>query len=70
MRQALERFTDHLKRKQAVVSHIYLPPLHDGQTGVDDWLVATGKGIPDLMALATSPRPEAQSSCAERGTAG
>ncbi|MBK8985359.1 MAG: DUF3854 domain-containing protein [Chloroflexi bacterium] len=58
VRQALERFTDHLKRKQAVVSHIYLPPLHDGQTGVDDWLVATGKGIPDLVALAVGPRPE------------
>lgn len=58
VRQALTRFTDHLKRKGAVVSHVYLPPLQDGKTGVDDWLVATGKGIDDLVALAQGPRPE------------
>ena len=58
VRQALERFTDHLKRKGAVVNHVYLPPLDDGKTGVDDWLVATGKGIDDLTALAQGPRPE------------
>jgi len=58
VRQALERFTDHLKRKGAVVSHVYLPPLDDGKTGVDDWLAATGNGVNDLLLLAQGPRPE------------
>ncbi|MCB8939226.1 MAG: DUF3854 domain-containing protein [Ardenticatenaceae bacterium] len=58
VRQALTRFTDHLKRKGAVVHHVYLPQLEDGKTGVDDWLVATGKGIDDLIALSQGPRPE------------
>ena len=57
VRQALERFTDHLKRKGAVVSHVYLPPLGDGKTGVDNWLVATGKSLAELVALAEGPRP-------------
>ena len=60
VRQALERFTEHLKRKGAAVSVVYLPPLPDGRkAGVDDWLVATGKGVGDLVALAEGPRPEA-----------
>ena len=29
-----------------------------GKTGVDDWLVATGEGLDELMALAEGPRPE------------
>lgn len=58
VRQALERFTDHLQRKQASISHIYLPPLAEGKTGVDDWLVATGQGMDELIALAQGPRPE------------
>ena len=58
VRQALTRFTDHLKRKEAVVSHVYLPTLDDGKTGVDDWLVVTGKGIDDLILMAQGPRPE------------
>ena len=58
VRQALTRFTDHLKRKGAVVHHVYLPQLADGKTGVDDWLVATGKGVDDLIALSQGPRPE------------
>jgi hypothetical protein len=33
VRQALERFTDHLKRQEAVVSHIYLPPLAMAKQG-------------------------------------
>jgi hypothetical protein len=60
VRQALIRFTDHLKRKGAAVAHVYLPPLAPGKTGVDDWLVATGKGVDDLVALAQGPRPEPQ----------
>lgn len=59
VRQALERLTEHLKRKGAVVFAVYLPPLADGgKAGVDDWLVATGKGLSDLIALAEGPRPE------------
>lgn len=60
VRQALVRFTEHLQRKKAHVSHIYLPHTEDGKTGVDDWLVATGKGIQELVTLAEGPRPEAQ----------
>jgi len=59
-RQALTRLAGYLKRQQAVVNHIYLPPLDDGKTGVDEWLVATGKDISDLIALAAGPRPEPQ----------
>lgn len=60
VRQALTRFTEHLQRKKACVSHIYLPHTEEGKTGVDDWLVATGKGVDDLVALAQGPRPEPQ----------
>lgn len=60
VRQALERFTEHLKRKGAVVSVIYLPDAPDGRKlGVDDWLVAhPDKTAADLTALAEGPRPE------------
>ena len=58
VRAALERLTEHLKRKRAAVHVIYLPRLDNGKTGVDDWLVATGKGLAELVALAEGPRPE------------
>ena len=62
VRQALERFTEHLKRKGAIVSIIYLPDSRDGHKwGVDDWLVAhPDKSAADLMALAEGPRPESK----------
>ncbi|MCA9994488.1 MAG: DUF3854 domain-containing protein [Anaerolineales bacterium] len=60
VRQALERLTEHLQRKGATVAPIYLPNLGDGKTGVDDWFVATGKTLDDLVALATAPRLEPQ----------
>lgn len=58
VRQALDRLAEHLKRKRAMVSVVYLPRLDNGKTGVDDWFVATGKGVKDLVALAEGPRPE------------
>ncbi len=58
VRAALERMTEHLRRKGAAVHVIYLPRPDNGKTGVDDWLVATGKGLAELMALAEGPRPE------------
>ena len=58
VRQALERLTEHLKRKRAAVHVIYLPKLANGKTGVDDWFIATGNGIAELVALAEGPRPE------------
>jgi hypothetical protein len=60
VRQALLRFTEHLQRKKAHVTHIYLPHTGAGKTGVDDWLVATGSSIADLVALAEGPRLEVQ----------
>jgi hypothetical protein len=58
VRQAMDRFTEHLKRKGADVQVVYLPPVDGRKMGVDDWLVATGGGIPELVALAEGPRPE------------
>ncbi len=60
VRQALARLTEHLKRRGAVVSVVYLPPTDDGRKqGVDDFLAAhPDKGPRDLMALAEGPRPE------------
>ena len=58
VRAALERLTEHLKRKGAVVHMIYLPQPDNGKTGVDDWFVATGGGVAELTALAEGPRPQ------------
>ena len=60
VRQALERLTEHLKRKGAVVAAVYLPPTADGRKqGVDDFLAAhPDKGPQDLAALAQGPRPQ------------
>ena len=59
VRDALDRLTEHLKRKGATVSAVYLPPTADGRKqGVDDFLAAQpDKGPVDLMALAQGPRP-------------
>ena len=58
VRQALERFTEHLQRKKAHIRHIYLPHYESGKTGVDDWFVATGNGLNELTAFAEGFRPE------------
>ncbi len=60
VRQALERFTEHLQRKGAHVGTVYLPPGPDGsKAGVDDWL-AGGHTAQELEALLEAPRPEPQ----------
>ncbi len=62
VRDALNRLTEHLKRKGATVAAVYLPPTADGRKqGVDDFLAANpDKGLPDLLALAQGPRPAPQ----------
>ena len=60
VRLALERLTEILQRKGAIVSAIYLPNHSSGvKWGVDDWL-ADGHNLKDLEALATQPRPVPQ----------
>lgn len=59
VRQALDRFTEHLKRKKAHVHHVYLAAANGQKVGVDDWFVANpDKTLNDLLALAEGPRPE------------
>src|SRR5262249_23014168 len=49
--------TEHLQRKGAHVSAVYLP-IEDGRKlGVDDYL-ASGKTLSDLEALIEGPRPQ------------
>jgi hypothetical protein len=57
VRKALERLTEHLQRKGATVSAVYLPL--DGPKGVDEFL-ANGKTISDIEALIEGPRPQPQ----------
>ncbi|HNC09537.1 MAG TPA: DUF3854 domain-containing protein, partial [Anaerolineales bacterium] len=57
VRQALERITQHLQRKGAHVSAVYLPQQVDGsKAGVDDWLAA-GHRVEELGNLLDTPRP-------------
>lgn len=59
VRKALERLTEHLQRKRAHVSAVYLP-IEDGRKiGVDDYLAA-GHTLSDLEALIEGPRPQPQ----------
>ena len=55
VRKALERLTEHLQRKRAHVSVVYLPL--DGPKGVDEYLVS-GKTLSELEALIEGPRPQ------------
>jgi hypothetical protein len=57
--KAVERLTDHLRRKGAAVRMVYLPPVADKKVGVDDFLV-TGHTLQDLEALIEAPRPQPQ----------
>jgi hypothetical protein len=55
VRKACERLTEHLQRKGAHVSTVYLPL--DGPKGVDEYL-ASGKTLSDLEALLEAPHPQ------------
>ena len=60
VRLAMERLTEILQRKGAIVSAIYLPNHPSGvKWGVDDWLVA-GHTVQELEALTEQPRPVPQ----------
>jgi len=52
---ALRRLTEHLRRKSAQVSHVYLPTGPNGEkVGVDDFLAA-GHTVEELRQLAADP---------------
>lgn len=59
VRKALERLTEHLQRKGAHVSVVYLPQENGKKCGVDDYLAA-GHTLADLEALIEGPRPQPQ----------
>jgi hypothetical protein len=59
VRKAVERLTEHLRRKGAAVRMVYLPPVGGKKVGVDDYLVA-GYTLQDLEGLIEAPRPQAQ----------
>lgn len=57
VRKALERLTEHLRRKGAHVTFVYLQTGANGEKlGVDDFF-AQGHTLADLEALAEAPRP-------------
>ncbi len=56
VRMALDRLTEHLRRKGAHVTAVYLPADSAGKIGVDDYLAA-GHSVADLEALVQGPRP-------------
>lgn len=55
VRQALERLREHLRRKGAHVSAVYLPGGRDHKVGVDDFLLTHTPA--ELEALVDAPRP-------------
>lgn len=57
VRKALDRLTEHLQRKGAHVSAVYLPSENGKKCGVDDYLAA-GHTLSDLEALSEGPRPQ------------
>lgn len=58
VRAAMERLREHLQRKKAHVTAVYLPPAPDGsKQGVDDFL-ARGHSIAELDALTEAPRAQ------------
>lgn len=58
VRKALERLTNHLQRKEAHVSCVYLPGGRDTKVGVDDYLLE--HPVEELEALVDVPRPQPQ----------
>lgn len=60
--KALDRLTEHLRRRGAQVRHVYLPSGSTGEkVGVDDFLVA-GHTVQELEALTQAPEDEPQES--------
>lgn len=57
VRKAMERLTEHLERKGAVVKAVYLPDEGNGKTGVDDYLAKHSRA--ELEQLVSEPKPEA-----------
>ncbi|HEX8197590.1 MAG TPA: DUF3854 domain-containing protein [Pyrinomonadaceae bacterium] len=57
VRKAMERLTEHLERKGAICSAVYLPETGAGKTGVDDFLAKHSP--PELEKLVTLPKPAA-----------
>ncbi len=53
VKQALDRLTDHLRRKGAKVLHIYLPSPDGKKVGVDDYLL--NHSIDELLSHAVRP---------------
>ena len=58
VRKALERLTEHLQRKGAHISAVYLPGGRESKTGVDDYLLT--RTVEELEALVDAPRPQAK----------
>ena len=58
VRGALDRLTEHLQRKGAHVTAVYLPQSNGAKTGVDDYLLT--RTVADLEGLAERPRPAAK----------
>src|SRR4030042_1171407 len=59
VRQALDRFGEIIKRKDAIIKIVYFPPGQDGaKTGADDYL-ARGHTLEDLVNLAQDPETRA-----------
>jgi hypothetical protein len=56
VRAALDRLTEHLQRKGAHVTAVYLPGDGHVKVGVDDYL-AEGHTVQELQALVEAPRP-------------
>ena len=58
VRQALDRLTEHLQRKGAHVTAVYLPQADGKKVGVDDYLLT--HTVQDLEGLIEQPRPQPQ----------
>jgi hypothetical protein len=58
VRQALDRLTEHLQRKGAHVTAVYLTQEAGEKVGVDDYLLS--HTIEDLEGLVDAPRPQPQ----------
>ena len=58
VRAALDRLTEHLQRKGAQVTAVYLPQNNGAKVGVDDYLLT--HSVSELEALVEAPRPLAK----------